>query len=297
MIGDGIKDPLWPHFHPLWTDLQKVASSDLRVAGGYGLFLKQKFLLANPALPVVVSLDRWLDASPRVTKDLDLVVGLDLIATEGRHQSILDALESNGFAVSERPSGRRWQFVKTLPDNRIVLVELHAPRPENDHPGVTATDHRVKHKPSLGDAGIHGRTNPEAAGGDLYPFRFEIDGINPAVVNPVTWSVMKLTAMDDRWTSSQNVDAEEETRNFAQQQALKHAQDVCRIVASMTRTERDTTDAICETLKRTPSFQRAASIWNETFAGEKSPPVVSARLNWSPEDFEIIRSVGSRWFV
>lgn len=297
MSGNAVDDPLWPHFQPLWTATEEVAADNLLVAGGYGLFLKQRFLLTNPALPVVVSLDRWLDARPRVTKDLDLVIGLDLIAAEERHQGILNALERNGFQVSKRPSGKRWQFAKSLADSRVVLVELHAPRPENDHPGVTATDHRVKHKPSLGDAGIHGRTNPEAAGADLYPFRFEIDGINPAVVNPVTWSVMKLTAMDDRWTSSQNVDAEEETRNFAQQQALKYAQDVCRIVASMTRKERDTTDAICETLNRTPSFQRAALIWNETFAGEKSPPVVSARLNWSPEDFEIIRSVGSRWFV
>ena len=297
MSGNAVDDPLWPHFHPLWTDLQKVASSDLLVAGGYGLFLKQRFLLANPALPVVVPLDRWLDASPRVTKDLDLVIGLDLIATEERHQSILDALARNGFSVSERPSGRRWQFVKPLPDSRMVLVELHAPRPKDGHPGITVTDHRVKHKPSLGDAGIHGRTNPEAAGYDLCPFRFEIDGINPAVVNPVTWSVMKLTAMDDRWTGSQKVDAEEETRNFAQQQAIKHAQDVCRIVASMTRNERDTTDAICEALKNTQSFQRAASIWNETFASERSPAALSAKLNWSPVDFEIIRSVGSSWFI
>lgn len=297
MIGIEVDDPLWPHFHPLWTDLHKVASSDLLVAGGYGLFLKQKFLLANSALAIVVPLDRWLDTSPRVTKDIDLVIGLDLIATEERHPRILDAFETNGFRVSERPSGKRWQFVKPLPDSRIVLVELHAPRPENGHPGVTATDQRVKHKPSLGDAGIHGRANPEAAGCDLFPFRFEIDGINPAVVNPITWSVMKLTAMDDRWTGSQNVDADEETRNFAQQQAIKHAQDLCRIVASMTRDERETTDAICEALNGTPSFQRAALIWKDTFANERSPAVLSASLNWSPMDFEVIRSVGNSWFV
>ncbi len=293
----GNKDPLWPHFHPLWTDLSRVASDDLLVAGGYGLYLKQRFLLANPALPLAVPLDRWLDATPRVTKDLDLVISLDLIATQERHQGILDALERNGFRVSDRPSGRRWQFVKTLADSRVVLVELHAPRPESSHPGVMATEHRVKHRPSLGDAGIHGRTNPEAAGCELSPFRFELDGIAPAVVNPVTWSIMKLTAMDDRWANAQVQDSQEEARNFAQQQANKHAQDVCRVIASVTRGELETSGTICESLRGTPTFRRAAAIWIAAFTNKNSPPVLSAMRNWSSEDFEIIRGLGNSWFA
>ncbi|MBL8813149.1 MAG: hypothetical protein JNM43_23475 [Planctomycetaceae bacterium] len=297
MTGDGLQDPLWEHFSPLWTDLSPIASDDLLVAGGYGLYLKQRFLRANPTLPIVVPLDRWLDATPRVTKDLDLVIGLQLIAAQERHQSILDALNRNGFRVSDRPSGRRWQFVKTLLDSRVVLVELHAPRPENSHPTVMATEQRVKHKPSLGDAGIHGRTNPEAAGCELSPFRFELDGITAAVVNPVTWSVMKLTAMDDRWSGAQDSVSIDNVRTFARQQAIKHAHDVCRIIASMTRSELEAAELVRDSLRNTPPFSRVVSIWNDAFRNEMTPPALSAMRNWALEDFEIIRGIGNRWFV
>jgi len=292
-----LDDPLWPHFEPLWKDLLLTEAKALQVAGGYGLFLKQRFLIENRDVPIVIPLERWRDNGPRATKDLDLVLSLDLIGTPERHQNILKALEKNDFQVSEKPSGKRWQFVKLLKHDRLVLVELHAPLPEDGNPQIVADRQRVKHKPSLGEAGIHGRTNPEAAGCDLFPFRFSLGGIQATVVNPVTWSVMKLTAMHDRWTGSQDSEANEETRSFAQQQAIKHAQDVCRVIASMTRDESDTASAVCDALRERPAFRIAVTIWNDAFVNDRNPAVLSAKVNWLPEDFEVIQSVGSRWFL
>ena len=45
MIAAPVDDPLWPEFKLLWGDL-KEAGDSLLVAGGYGLLLKQHWLIA-----------------------------------------------------------------------------------------------------------------------------------------------------------------------------------------------------------------------------------------------------------
>src|ERR1019366_8372499 len=159
-------DPMWPHFGPLWMDLQKVGGDDLLVAGGYGLFLKQNWLLANLTVPIIIPLAQWRDTTPRVTKDFDFIIGLDLIAEAEAQKGVLAALEKHGFKVTT--TNPRWQFEKPLGEDRKVVVEIHAPLPLDDRVGLQADRIRVKSKPSLHNDGIHGRTNPEAVGCDLH---------------------------------------------------------------------------------------------------------------------------------
>ncbi len=285
-------DPLWPHFGPLWIDLQATASQDILIAGGYGLFLKQRFLRANAGIPVVVPLDRWTNASPRVTKDLDLVIGLDLIAEEDSQKAFLSALEKHGFSVSE--NNPRWQFEKRVSDSHIVVVDLHAPRPSKDQLNLKADQIRVRRKPSLGKDGIHGRTNPEAVGCDLHPFRFVLDGMSIPVPNPVTWSIMKLKAMRDRWIISDDATQSAERRAFSRLQAIKHAQDVCRVVALVTRDESDTTATVVAGIRATPEFANATHVFN-TLLTDDERLVTQITAGWSSEDFNIIRSTLSSW--
>ena len=73
------KDTMWEHFLPLWTSFQADSGGEMLIAGGYGLFLKQLWLRDNQEIKIVVPLESWLDVTPRITKDLDLVVSLDLI--------------------------------------------------------------------------------------------------------------------------------------------------------------------------------------------------------------------------
>ncbi len=286
-------DPLWPHFGPLWTDLQATASQSILIAGGYGLFLKQRFLRANAGIPVVIPLDRWTNASPRVTKDLDLVIGLDLIAEANSQKAFLSALEKHGFSVSE--NNPRWQFEKRVSESHTVVVDLHAPWPSQDQSNLQADRIRVKRKPSLGEEGIHGRANPEAVGCDLHPFRFVVDGMSVPVPNPVTWSIMKLTAMRDRWIISDDAAQSEERREFSRLQAIKHAQDVCRVVALVTRDERDTTPTVVEAIRATPEFTNANLIFN-TLLTDDERLAAQIAAGWSPEDFNLIRSTLSSWF-
>jgi hypothetical protein len=70
------------------------------LAGGYGLFLKEKWLRARQSNGIFIPMARWKDSTPRVTKDVDLVVGLDLIMDKGRNHQCLDLLTKNGFEVS-----------------------------------------------------------------------------------------------------------------------------------------------------------------------------------------------------
>jgi hypothetical protein len=60
----------------------------------------------------------------------------------------------------------------------LIVDEMHAQRPVPDSDGITATDNRVRHKPSLGEQGVDGRTNPEALGSKLHPFQFSLGDVN-----------------------------------------------------------------------------------------------------------------------
>ena len=253
-------DPLWTHFKPLWLEFAKAGNGVL-VAGGYGLFLKQQWLLRN-SKAIVVLLDRWPDAAPRATGDMDLIVSLDLIGNEAANKQLYTALEEQGFTVSEKLHGKRWKYFKEIEKDKHVIVELHAPMPDGDarDDNLAANRFAVKHKPSLGDEGVHGRTNREAIGSELYPFRFELETIQIAVPNPVTWTVMKLTAVEDTWTRSQDVKREPEDKMYFRNQAIKHGHDACRAVAMMTIEERDSTAEVIEAIRDTPPFERFGNI-------------------------------------
>lgn len=288
-------DEMRPLFSPLLADLCQRQEGGVLVAGGYGLFLKQSWLLKHSEQPTVVPISQWLDSTPRVTKDLDLVVGLEVISNESAHRQVLQTIEKHGFKASEK--NPRWQFIKELPQARRAIVELHAQVPTRSDSGLAVDRIRVKRKPSLGAHGFHARTNPEAIGSMLHPFRFEVDGMTILVPNPITWSIMKLTAADDRWKGANDPDRTEEFRSFSRAQAAKHAQDVCRMVAMVGRDESDATPPILETLRTTAEFQRAAKIVRASFANDGQWGVQMVSEHWRSEDLEIIRSTLGTWFA
>jgi len=287
-------DPMWSVFGPLWMNLQKVGGTDLLVAGGYGLFLKQNWLLENLNVPTIIPLAQWRDTTPRVTKDFDIVIGLDLIAEAKTQKGMLAALEKHNFTVTKQ--NPRWQFERMLDGNRKVVVEIHAPLPSDGQAGLQADRVRIKRKPSLGSDGIHGRTNPEAVGCDLLPFRFEVAGTQVAVTNPITWCVMKLTAMRDQRKRSEEAERSLEDREFCRDQAIKHARDVCRIVAMVTRDERDGASGVVNAIQSTPQFSEAKTIFAEFFQPDDGWGVMVTEDAWEPADFQIIRSSLVNWF-
>lgn len=285
-------DPLWSHFKPLWHELEKAGKGVL-VAGGYGLFLKQQWLLGEGAQPIVVPLERWPDAVPRATGDMDLIVALDLIADETANKLLFAALAEQGFKVSREPHGKRWKYFKEIDTDKHVIVELHAPMPDDDTAAENLKANRfaVKHKPSLGEQGVHGRTNHEAIGSELYGFRFELEGVQIAVPNPVTWTVMKLTAAEDTWNRSQDDQRETDDRRYYRDQAIKHGHDACRAVAMMTIEEREASGEVIEEIKDTVPFRRASEIYRNFFTSEDHWANEILRDRWLSEDLELIQGI------
>ena len=286
-------DPMWREFQPLWSELQLVGNQ-VHLAGGYGLFLKQRWLLANRDCPTAIPLENWLDPAPRATNDLDIVVGLALLADAEAQRSIVQALDRNEFKVVEQHP--RWQFEKQLDPDRRVLVDLHAEVPEGENQNLALDKLRIKHKPSLGDEGVHGRRNPEAAGCSLHPFLFEIGEITISVPNPVTWSVMKLVSTRDRREKSEDADRDEAYRNFHHHEAMKHARDVARIVAMMTRDERERALDVISEIGSRPYFAEAVAACDQLFLREDGWGGQVAARHWRPDDLRLIRDVLASWF-
>ena len=56
---DQTDDLLWPHFSPLWKELSAASPTGILVAGGYGLFLKQQWLVEADGPATVVPMQNW----------------------------------------------------------------------------------------------------------------------------------------------------------------------------------------------------------------------------------------------
>lgn len=291
-----IDDPLWSHFKTLWLDLGK-AGDGILVAGGYGLFLRQQSLLDERTTAIAIPFERWTDAAPRATGDMDLIVSLDLISDGAANRALCDALTQQGFVVSEKPHGKRWKFYKEIGENRHIIAELHAPMPGEDLEHVKANRFAVKHQPSLGEHGVHGRTNQEAVGSELHPIRFVLDGITVVVPNPVTMSVMKLTAAQDMWIRSQDRTLEAKERGYFRDQAIKHGHDVCRALAMMTAEERESSRNVVESIRDMLPFLRAAEICFDFFNGPHKWANEALAGKWLPEDLEVIHGILGDWYL
>jgi hypothetical protein len=315
-MSNGFQDELWPHFAPLWIDLRAIAPR-LLLTGGYGLFLKQQWLISqlrflgtedghsivtengkklivDDGVRTLVAIDRWNDQILRVTKDLDFIAGLDLIASVEEQQRLHAALEKHDFKVV--PANARWQFEKKLSAGRTVVLEFHAPSPAGKRDDLRVQSRRVKPQPSLGQAGIHGRENPEAICSELYPFSFSSGGVEIVLPNPVTLGLMKLVAMRDRRLASQDSSKSADERRIEEGQARKHAEDVCRVMAMMTREEGEHAGNILDEVRRAPVFVEASKTFATFFENDEDWASQVSVGMWQTEDFHLIQSTLASWF-
>ncbi|WP_254512824.1 hypothetical protein [Anatilimnocola floriformis] len=291
-------DPLWPLFAPLWTELRAV-SPGLLLAGGYALFLKQQWLISQSHLNLgnhvapFISIERWLDPTPRATNDLDFVVGVEIIASRGEQQSFDAALKKHGFRVV--PENRLWQFSKAISAETELKIDFHAAPPSSDRADVRVEARRVKPNPSLAQLGIHGRENAEAAGCEWHPFRFEIDHVEIAIPNAVTLSVMKLVAALEKRLKSLEARRSPAERNILEAESHKHARDVFRVIAMLTREENDLVPQIVARFRPMSSFRNAANAFHLMFVSDEqwAAPIVASQ--WQPADYELIRNLLAQW--
>jgi hypothetical protein len=148
----------------------------------------------------------------------------------------------------------------------------------------------------LGEDGVHGRQNPEAAGCNLHPFLFQIDGIKISVPNPVTWSIMKLISTRDRRKRSEDIERNEEYRTFHRRQAMKHALDLTRVVAMTTRHEWDCASEIVARIWANACFTDAVEVCDQFFRRGHGWGAQVATQVWRADDFNVIRDTLGDWF-
>lgn len=286
-------DPLWPHFATLWTDLRRIAPGIL-LTGGYGLFLKQSWLLSNADIPTVVDVRVWHDQIPRSTRDLDFIAEVGLIASPEQQRAIDAVLVMHRFEVVEQNA--RWQFIKQLDSGHSLLLDFHTPSPSRDRRDVRVESRRVKPQPSLRSTGIHGRENREAVGCDLRPFRFPVAGLDIVIPNPVSQAIMKLSAMRDRWTRAQDATRPANERQTEEAEARKHAQDVFRVIAMMTRAEYESAPAVEAAIRDTAAFAGAQVIFDAYLANDEARAAAYLSRMWRREHLMTIRSALAAWF-
>lgn len=314
-MSDAFEDEIWPHFAPLWTDLRGV-SPGLLLAGGYGLFLKQRWLqskvkflatekgqllvtetgarlIAEDGIKSLVGISDWLDQNPRVTKDMDFIVELNIIASPTDQQKLHNVLEAHIFKVVV--GNARWQFEKHLDAHRRVVLDFLSPSPAGSRNDLRVEAPRVKPKPSLKNVGIHGRETTEAVGCSLHPFSFVFNDLEITIPNAVTLTIMKLAAMRDQWQISQTSAETPDQRRKADFDARKHAIDVCRVLAMMTREENDQAKNVLNAIRTTPVFTDAVQIYKEFFERDEGWGTRVIVGNWQTRDFQSIRSVLAAW--
>ncbi len=230
-----------------------------------------------------------------MTGDFDFIAGLEVIASVAEQQRLHEVLARQGFQVV--PANARWQFAKRQGAGRAVLLDFHTPSPVGNQGGLRVEGRRVKPPRSLGQTGIHGRENPEAVAAGLHPFSFLGEqGVMIALPNVVTLALMKLVAMRDRHRASQDASSSAEERQAEDRQARKHAEDVCRVMAMMTREESELAGNILAVVRPTPAFVAAADAFAVFFQANEHWGSQVVAPKWQVEDFQLIQNLLAIWF-
>jgi hypothetical protein len=313
---DRVDDELWEHFAPLWIDLRESAPG-LLLAGGYALFLKQLWLASELREPrsanasdsaeysgierssseprrTIVPIEQWVDETPRVTKDVDFLTTLDLIANEDERRRFGEILASHHFKPVE--GNEYWQFQRNLEDGRSIVIDLHACPPTEPRRELKVDARRIRARDATGGAHLHAHANPEAIGSELHAFTFEHEGVNIATPNPITMSIMKLIAAADRRVKSNDPKLSVEERTFHDLQAQKHIVDVGRIVAMTTLAERDNAQQVIDAIRSHPSYAAARAAYSDLLGSSASWGSQYVSAIFVTSDWNVVRDILPSWF-
>ena len=198
----------------------------LLIGGGYGLYLKQRYLSHSPEIQSLFALIELPEA--RTTKDIDLILRAEIVTDSESMKSIRAALDALGFTVVE--TAKYTQFVRPTGTGEARIDLLAAPLGEYSK-RVPKDARRVRPRPSVK---LHASKLEEALAVDRHAITIPIAGRlssgkehRTVVLIPQAFSylLMKLHAFRDRMN-----DAE---KNLGQH----HALDVYRIVGMLTREE------------------------------------------------------------
>tara|TARA_R110002096_G_scaffold430378_1_gene644135 strand:- start:1440 stop:2315 length:876 start_codon:yes stop_codon:yes gene_type:complete len=281
-------DDLWKHFALLLPELNAIGERPILVAGGFGLIMKQQWLLSEEGRSekIIVPLERWKDPQLRSTKDVDIAIGLDLLCNPENQKSVAKLLNRNGFTEDVK----YWKWTKQLPPDNEVVIELHAPTSgiENTIPELKKEGNRIK---GPGKNSIHGYANAELVGHDVFPFSFTWKNVEVSLPNPATYLLMKLTAAEERWAEAQNPEDSRSAPAESRDQAFKHARDAYRVLAMVTSGEYETSSDVVKRITSEKAYQRAQDIVHSSFVSKESWNVEEIKKDWEEDDIQTLQGV------
>ncbi|MFZ2658609.1 MAG: hypothetical protein WAX69_26990 [Victivallales bacterium] len=294
-------DPLWEHFIPVWTNLEKLGCNACLI-GGYALALKQRWLLESKNPPTLIDREQW--PISRVTQDLDVVFPIRVIGDPQKNPGIESALTGLGWGP-HREHGN-WTYIKVINGfSEPIKFELHTPTPPPDGVSVQVRGMRVKPKPKpTGSKTVHGTPNPEAIGFDSFPMEFDCPSPDTSsfsrvrIPHPLSLCMMKLISAADRYKKSQNPQSVPAKRELQLFQARKHAGDVGRTIAMLLKEETNSMNKVRELIHHTAPFQKACKISHEDFISTDGWAHLFLRQpqQWNEDNLNRIIEVLSEWF-
>ena len=254
-------DPLLAALEELAVAL-RAASIPLVLGGGLGLFLMQRLRQEQARAGDVRTLlpaHAWPPA--RSTEDMDLILPTEVVADLAQMRSIRKALDRLGYA----PSVPHMQFVKPTPTGPVKVDLLTGP----PHPPELGSELRQSKpprvQPAAGRPNLHAYATPEALRPEVgaTPVRLS-DEIEVLVAGPTALLLMKLHAARDRLARGD--------RDLGG----KHALDLYRLVAMLTRQEEGEVVSLLRRHHEHPPVAEAAQIVGDLFVSGSSPGVLAA---------------------
>ncbi|MEG2236818.1 MAG: hypothetical protein RRY13_04090 [Akkermansia sp.] len=279
--------PLDQSLKQIWPSLQQL-DPDVQIIGGYGLLLKQNWLLhQEKTIPHFIPMVSWTGESiPRTTKDMDMGISPSLIANKEQQQKIHELLTQHGYKPDEKKMKWGWS------EGNGIVLEFHSFPSSDDQNNQLHTDrYRIKNKTSLG-FGIHGRVNPELIGFHHH-LSFEYDGLRLTIPNVLTAIMMKLVAFKERLHSYKESPVVT-NRNLIQ--AEKHARDAFRIVAMETEADMQMLPAVLQEVNQSPLYRGCQGIILDCFSAPGQEGFDAVSTLWLEKDRNAIVLELKKWF-
>lgn len=233
----------------------------LIVAGGYGLFLKQRMILRTGARTLVPS-ERLPDN--RTTQDIDLILRAEVVVSAARMEMVRRALDQ--LELVAVPGSEFLQFAKPIkPAGSIKIDLLVGPLGSLFDPDIVKRDDRRVRPKAF--SGLHAHPLEEAVAIEEHLLCIPLGDTDAPIYvpQPFTYLLMKLFAFRDR--------CNDERKDMARH----HALDVYRIVAMITSEEDPVVRALSATYRQHPKVAEARHVVRVHFAQSDSLGILRLR--------------------
>jgi hypothetical protein len=268
-------DPLYSSLLDLLFELRNFPPP-LTVGGGFGLYLKRKYLEESGGR---TQIDPTLWPAIRSTNDLDVILRAEVLADVERVGVLRDVLERLQYIPVEK--AKYMQFFKTTDDGeqtREVKVDLLVGPLGSFKESLKISKPRVRPKAEK-KGRLHAYDTPEAVGVEENPLSIQVEGRRSMgeeyqglvhLPQAFPYMLMKLFAFRDHQT-------EKDKANKKKDLGRHHALDLYAIVAMMTEPEYEFAKTLRTKYADNDKVREAAEIIRQNFTEPESIGVLRLR--------------------